>query len=266
MIRSLFNIRLLEEVSSKNSPVHRVHPVIKFVVTVCYLIAVVSFDKYEISGLLPFVLYPVVLAAIANVPAWPVVKKILIMEPFIIGVGILNPLFDSHVIHVGAMQFSAGWLTFVSLCLKSALTLSAVLILLATTGIEKIGYAMRSIFVPRLFVLQFLLTYRYISVLAQEVSRTVTAYSLRSSGRKGLNRRVWGSLPGQILMRSIDRAERLYAAMCVRGFNGEYHSGVRAPLRCTDLLYFCAVISCIAAARLWNIPQLTGFYIMGVLQ
>jgi cobalt/nickel transport system permease protein len=77
---------------------------------------------------------------------------------------------------------------------------------------------------------------------------------------------VWGSLPGQILMRSIDRAERLYAAMCVRGFNGEYRSRVRAPFHCSDLLYFCAMLSCIAAARVWNVPQLIGFYITGVVQ
>jgi cobalt/nickel transport system permease protein len=45
----------------------------------------VSFDRYEISGLLPFVMYPMVLILLAELPAKPILKRLLMVEPLIIG-------------------------------------------------------------------------------------------------------------------------------------------------------------------------------------
>jgi len=34
---------------------------------------------------------------------------------------------------------------------------------------------------------------------------------------------VYGQLVGQLLLRTIDRAQRIHQAMCCRGFSGEIH-------------------------------------------
>jgi cobalt/nickel transport system permease protein len=264
MIQSLLSISHFDDLAGKNTAIHRIHPAIKLLVTLVYLIAVVSFDRYEISGLVPFVFYPVIVASIAEIPAWPIIKKLLILEPFIIGIGILNPLFDSHSISAAGNNISAGWLTFLSLCIKSGLTFTAALLLLATTGMDRIASAMRLFGIPRLFVLQLLLTYRYISVLSQEVMRTLTAYSLRSSGHKGIRPKVWGSMPGQILMRSIDRAERIYDAMRLRGFDGEYHVKKTKSLGASDIMYFLLWTGFFISARTWNLPEMIGIIFKGL--
>lgn len=62
--------------------------------------------------------------------------------------------------------------------------------------------------------------YRYISVLLAETQRVVQAYELRAPGQKGIHFKVWGSLMGQMLLRSMDRAEVIYESMCLRGFVG----------------------------------------------
>ena len=56
-----------------------------------------------------------------------------------------------------------------------------------------------------------------------EARRVALAYELRAPGQKGINFRVWGSLIGQMLLRSMDRSENLYQSMKLRGFKGDFY-------------------------------------------
>lgn len=158
IINSIYSMRLLDETARKNTAIHRIHPLVKLIVTVFYLVLVVSFDRYETGRLLPFLFYPVVVFAAAELPVLPILKRILLVEPLIIGIGILNPLFDRTVINVGGMAVSGGWLTFLAIFIKSSLTVTAALLLIATTGMDRLASALRMLKVPRIFVLQLLLT------------------------------------------------------------------------------------------------------------
>ncbi len=120
--------------------------------------------------------------------------------------------------------------------------------------------------VPRIFVLQLLLTYRYISVLMEEVARSLRAYSLRAPEQKGIHRSAWGSLAGQLILRTFDRAQRIYEAMCLRGFTGEYHTGGFGRIRVWDLAYLTGWLLFFATARIYNIPMLIGSLITGVIR
>lgn len=155
--------------------------------------------------------------------------------PLVLGIGILNPVFDHQVFAVGGLTLSMGWITFISVCLKCLLTVFAALLLIATTGMNNLAAALRMLRIPKLFVLQLLLTYRYISVLLEEVSLIWRAYSLRAPGQKGINWKVWGPLIGQLILRTFDRAQRVYQAMCLRGFTGEYNTGSQKRLTLWDL-------------------------------
>ncbi len=259
---SIYSIRRLDDLSRMDSSIHRVHPVAKLFTTLVYLVIVVSFGKDEITGLLPFVFYPILLFAFSEIPVIPILKKLLLVCPLIIGIGILNPFFDSRTISVGAIVFSRGWITFLSILMKSGLTVTVSILLLATTGMNRLGVALRMCKVPRIFVLQLLLTYRYLSVLLEEVSKMTMAYALRAPGQKGIAFRSWGSFAGQLLLRTFDRAQRVYRAMNLRGFDGEYHTGrfpggqssVRA--RWKDIAYFAAWSAFFIFARVYNIPLL----------
>ena len=110
-----------------------------------------------------------------------------------------------------------------TLMMKGIFTLMASFLLVATTGMERICGALRQIHMPKLLTSLLLLTYRYISVLLEEVSVMTTAYQLRAPGQKGIHISSWGSFLGQLILRSMDRAEALYGSMVVRGFHGEFH-------------------------------------------
>lgn len=262
---SLFNLRLLDDMARKETVVHRIHPLIKLLTTVIYLTVVVSFGRYEISGLLPLLFFPVLVITLAELPLLPILKRMLLAAPFVIGIGILNPVFDHQVLVIGGLTISRGWITFFSVFLKCILTVSAALLLIATTGMDRLASALRMLKIPRLFVLQLLLTYRYISVLMEEVSLIWRAYSMRAPRQKGIHRGVWGSLVGQLILRTFERAQRVYQAMCLRGFTGEYHMGGAHRVTAWDIAYLVGWSLFFALARIYNIPMLIGTLLTGVV-
>lgn len=266
IINSLYNMMFLDDLARKETSIHSIHPLIKLLTTVVYLTVVVSFGRYEISSLLPFVFYPVLIFSSAELPVAPILKRILLVEPFIIGIGILNPLFDHHTVMLGGIAISRGWVTFLSIFIKCGLTVTVSILLIATTGMDRLAAALRMLKIPKIFVLQLLLTYRYISVLIEEVSRMMRAYSLRAPGQKGIKKSVWGSFAGQILLRTFERAQRVYQAMSLRGFTGEYNTGDISKVSFKDFAYFAGWGLFFVIARIYNIPILIGSLFTGVIR
>ena len=266
VINSLYNMRLLDDLARKETSIHKLHPLVKLLTTLIYLIVVVSFGRYEIGSLLPFVFYPVIIFALAELPVAPILKRILIVCPFIIGIGILNPLFDHHTMVLGGIVISRGWITFLSIFIKCGLTVTASILLIATTGMDRLGAALRMLKVPKIFVLQLLLTYRYISVLIEEVARMQRAYSLRAPGEKGIRFGVWGSFAGQLILRTFGRAERVHQSMSLRGFTGEYNTGDITKVSFKDFVYLTAWSLFFIIMRIYNIPILIGSLFTGVIR
>lgn len=264
---AIYKMHYMDELARGNSAIHRLHPLSKLLVTLVFITVVVSFGKYDVPGLLPFVFYPVVIFSLAEIPWLPVMKRMLVVSPLVIGVGIFNPIFDrSEAFSVAGMTVTGGWVSFAALVIKSGLTVCAALLLVATTGMDKIALAFRMLKVPKVFVLQLLLTYRYIYVLMEEAARVWTAYTLRAPGQKGVHFRAWGSLAGQLLMRTFDRAQRVYQAMSMRGFRGEYNTGDQHGFSLNDLLYTGCWSLFFILSRLFDITALIGTLATGVIK
>ena len=259
------DIKLFDELAGKQSVIHRIHPVAKLLTTLVYLVCIVSFGKYEVVPLLPLIIYPVVLIILADLPAVKLLKRLAIAAPFALGVGIFNPIFDrALLVTFGEFSITRGWLSFGSIMFRFALTVLAALILIATSGIDGVGMALSKLKIPRILVTQLLMLYRYLNILIEETLRTVRAYMLRSRPGQGIRFQVWGSLTGQLLLRTMDRAERIYQAMCCRGFNGEIRSSQNQPLVGVDCFYFLGWSLFFLSTRFFNIPDFLGRVLMGV--
>ena len=108
-----------------------------------------------------------------------------------------------------------------------------------------------------MLVTTILLTYRYIVLLLQEANRISTAYALRAPGQKGIHFRAWGSLLGQLLLRSMDRAQLVYESMLLRGYHcGGNASAPNTHARTGGVLFaavtvvYCLVFRCIPVFEL----------------
>lgn len=221
---ALYDIGRLESFSRGDSAVHRLDPRAKVLTTLVFIVVVASFGRYQLSRLLPLVIYPVALGAVAGLPFGYFVRKLILVAPFVLFVGAFNPLFDRQVlVQVGPVGVWGGWISFLSILVRFALTVSAALVMLAVTGFYPVCLALERLCVPRVFVVQLLFLYRYLFVLATEALRVVRAHSLRAVRKRGMSVRVLGSVVGQLLLRTMDRAQRIHQAMRCRGFDREVH-------------------------------------------
>lgn len=254
---SLLNIGYLETLSYQDTPLQRLDPRAKLFTTLVFITAVVSFGKYEITALLPFFIYPVVLSAVGNLPPGYLARKVLLAAPFAFFIGIFNPLLDRAVlVHLGPVGISGGWVSFASIMLRFTLTVSAALILIAGTGFHAVCLAMEKLAVPRVFVVQLLFLYRYLFVLADEAARLVRARTLRSFQGRGLGFRVFSFIIGQLLLRTLDRATRIHRAMLSRGFDGAIHLARPLRFRGRDAAFCLGWSGLFVLLRYYNVPLL----------
>lgn len=264
---ALFDIRHTDLLVLQDTCIHKLDPRAKVVVTSAFILTVVSYDKYTISGLIPLVLYPILLLAVSGLPIRILFKAWLPALPFAVGLGIFNPIFDREIIvNLGLISISGGWISFASILLKLMLTLSAAVILIATTRFDALCFALNRFGIPKAITTQLVLLYRYVFVLVDQASRMVNAWSLRSFGKRKLSINVFSSLIGHLLVRSLDRAHRIYWAMVSRGFNGEIRLFRPLAFRWSDFLFVAGWVGFFVSVRLYNIPLWFGQFVMELTQ
>lgn len=255
---AIYEIDHLSEIAQQDQWINCIHPLVKFLLTILYIFIVVSFPKYNVSGLLSMAMYPLILFIVSDLSFKDALHRLRIVLPLVCVVGILNPFFDREVYStIGSFQVTGGMLSMITLMGKGIFTVLASYILIATTTIEKICYAMRLIHVPKIMVTQILLIYRYIRVLLSEVKRITQAYSLRAPNQKGIHFKAWGSLVGQLLLRSMDRADIVYESMCLRGYNGEFDYG-SISFQKSDAIYLIFWVALFIVCRLFPVFEWVG--------
>lgn len=256
----------LDTLARQDTLVHRVDPRAKVITALAFVITVVSFDRYEVSALVPYVVYLVVLTRLAGLPARYLLGRVALVSPFAILIGFFNPIFDQTVIaHVGPFDVSGGWISFATILMRFALTVYAALLLVATTGFNSVCIALERLKVPTVFVVQLMLLYRYLFVLGEEAARMVRAHALRAVGGRRISLKVFGSLLGLLLLRALDRAHRIYVAMLCRGFDGELRLAHPLNFRAADWAFTLGWIGFFLLARYFNLSQLLGQTLMELL-
>ena len=113
-----------------------------------------------------------------------------------------------------------------------------------------------------MLVTLLLLTYRYIGLMLNEVSVMTQAYKLRAPGQKGIHISAWGSFLGQLLLRSMDRAEELYNSMGLRGFAGEFFYAEAPKCRRADVVFCVGCCVAFLLARAVDLAALLGILIV----
>ena len=264
---ALLNIGYLETLSYQQTPLHRLDPRVKLLTTLGFIVAVVSCGKYEISGLIPFIIYPVALVAVGNLPPAYLARKVLLAAPFALFIGIFNPLLDrATLVHLGPLAISGGWVSFASIMLRFTLTVSAALILIASTGFNAVCLALEKLGVPNSLVVQLLFLYRYLFVLADEAARLVRARALRSFQGRGLGFKVFSYLIGHLLLRTLGRAQRIHRAMLSRGFDGTIRLVRPLHLHLRDAAFFLGWSALFVLLRLYNVPYWLGHLLTGLIK
>ncbi len=204
---SLFH-GLLEHHCRMESPIHRLSAGLKLIVGLGVVIAALVSPLPRAWPILAALAALLLLVAVLGRLPWDfLARRLLFLEPFVLGVAALSLLRPN-----GAADFAA-------LVAKSSLCLLAMIVMAATTPFADILATLGRVGLPSLLVTVLTLMYRYLFVLLDETERM----SLAKSSRTFSSGRVWtwqssAAIAGGLFMRSSLRAQRVYDAMCARGW------------------------------------------------
>ena len=219
--RALYELGSIERQADGQTLLCRLDARSKLLATLLFLVCVLSFGADELPRLTLSFAWPVVWCALGGMGYVWLFRRSLIVLPFVFFVGLFNPLFDHRpAFRVGSMEISVGWLSFVAILLRGLVAAQALFALVRTTGLHRLGGALHRLGLPNVMVSQLLFVHRYLFVLLQEALSMERARAARGFGRKSYPLKLWGVFVGQLLLRTVNRSERIHRAMLSRGFNG----------------------------------------------
>lgn len=252
----------LDPYRPRASVVHALDPRVKFGLTLAFIVT----TALTPPGAWPvyIVLFALALAAemLSELGVGYVLKRALLALPFALAA--LPVLFTTAgtpllilAAPVALTLTLEGVARFASIAVKSWLSVQMAVILVGSTPFPDLLLAMRALKIPRLLAAIVGLMWRYLFVLADEALRLLRARESRSAApRNGRGRRVGGSLVwrarvaggmvGNLFLRSFDRADRIYAAMLSRGYDGEVRALPRPPLRAGQWAILCVGLALLA--------------------
>lgn len=217
---ALADFQALDALAARATLLSALDPRAKIVATLGFILTVVSYERYAVAALLPLALFPLILAELGGISLRLIGRTLLLAAPFAVFMGALNPWFDQQpMLQLWGHTVSGGWLSFASILLRFGLTVAAGLILVAGTGFYPICAGLRALGVPQVMTTQLQLLHRYALVLGSEAARMNLARELRANGR-AMPLAVYASLLGHLLLRAVQRSERIHQAMLARGFTG----------------------------------------------
>lgn len=233
----------LDKYSDRDSPVHRLHPLIKLI---CYLVLIVAIlwtgvNNPQRSLIIGIIIWGIIIES--KLPPGYIISKTLILLPLFIFLVLLQPFFKGetvvlriHILFPLALT-REGMNMALSIGIKALLILWATLTLLSTNRFSELLHALGMLRCPAVMIMVLSFIYRYIFLLVNEMERLNTARQARLFQRQSL---VWFfrtiiCLVTSTLMRSFDRSERIYQAMCARGFHGQIHLLDARPLTALDI-------------------------------
>jgi len=244
------HIHFLDPFRAGDSPVHRLDPRVKFILAVAFIFT---------AALIPAGAWPVYLLLLSLVLSVEilsglgigyVLKRSTLALPFVLAAFPLiftlpgEPLFSFTLGSLSLTISQPGVERFLSIALKSWISVQAAILLASTTSFPDLLVAMRSVGIPSLLISIFGLMWRYLFVLADEALRLLRARQARSgqAGRPGLKPggslawrgRVAGGMAGSLFLRAFERSDRIYTAMLARGYDGEVRAAPLPRLRPAD--------------------------------
>jgi cobalt/nickel transport system permease protein len=263
---ALRHVGTLDELSARDTAATRLDPRCKLACAVAFVVVVASFGRLELARLVPLVALFLLAGSLSDVAWRPLLVRLAVASPFALGVAAFEPFLDRRpVLSLAGVHITAGEIALAVVLAKFALSLGVALLLVATTGFDTICAALGRLGAPRVVVAQLSLTYRYLFVLGGEASRMVRAHGLRAPGLKRPAVRTAGTLIGHLLVRALERAERIHRAMLARGFAGRFPARRPWRLRAADLLFVLCVAAVLSVTRLVDVAGWVGLTAAGAL-
>jgi len=227
---------LLDLYQKRSSPIHRIDARVKIIFTLAFILVLTFLPSGAWPAYILLFTISTSIAQVSRIGFRYIQKRALLAVPFVLSAIPLIFLGPPPIDHFSVGNgftipiSNPGIVRFVSITLKSWISVQMAILLASSTPFLTLLTGFRSLKVPGLFISIIELMWRYLFLMFDEVARMLRARNSRSSVnpsvRKSGGSVVWrasvtGGMAGSLFIRSIERSERVYAAMLSRGYTGE---------------------------------------------
>ena len=254
---------LTDQYRPRPSFVHRLDPRVKVVVVVAFVLAAGLMPVGAWAGFLVLLILSLLFAWLSRLGPTFALRRSFVALPFVLLALPLLFTVPGEVVYqtplTGWTITAEGWDRFASVLLRSWIAVQSAILLTAVTPFPDLLWALGALRLPRLLVATIGFMFRYLFVLADEAARLLrarTARSARLGGRRAPSPlwqgQVAGHMVGSLFLRSLERSERVHAAMLARGYNGEMPSLDPRAMRVVDWVVTAAAVLLLAGVLAWT--------------
>lgn len=251
---------IVEGFANGDSLIHRLDPRVKIIVASLFSTIVAVSDRFQ--SLLPALVIGFILVVLSAVPIKKLFMRLVPVNGFIVFLWFFLPFtFDGEPLFaVGPLvATNEGVYHATRITLKSNAIIVVLIALVASTPVFTLGHALHELRIPNKIVHLLFFTYRYIHVMYREYLRLVNAMKIRNF-RPATNihtYRTFAYLVGMLLVKSHERAKRVYNAMLCRGFRGRLYSLSRFSLKPIDVISFILMLAAILGLAVLEWTRIT---------
>lgn len=228
------HFHFLDPYKEGHSLVHQLDPRIKFILVIAFIITTALTNNGDWPVFILLTALIISSELLSELGLMFFLKRALLAVPFVLAALPIIFTADSSNFATLPLGLTISWLgitRFISIGLKSWISIQAAILLSSTTRFPDILVAMRFIHFPKLLVAIIGLMWRYLFIMADEALRLIRARQSRSgNSRDSIHRsggtltwraRTTGGMAGSLFLRSLERSDRIYMAMVARGYDGE---------------------------------------------
>ncbi|MGI8665048.1 MAG: cobalt ECF transporter T component CbiQ [Jatrophihabitans sp.] len=255
----LRQVMFSDSTSSRAGLLQRLDPRVKLVGLLALVVA--GAFLRTIAALLVLYAVTLLLAAVSALPLGFFIKRVWLFVPIFTGIVLipatLSVVTGGHVVltlwhwHGHSEGFTSQGLTSAALVVcRVATSISLVVLLTLTTPWTRLLAALRTLGVPRMFVLTIGMAYRYLFLLLGSVTDMYQARAARTVGAEKHDRtarQFVSASAGALIGKSMVMSEEVHQAMVSRGYRGNARMLSQPRPRATDALFLVAVAAVAAA-------------------
>jgi cobalt/nickel transport system permease protein len=220
--------------------IHRLDPRSRIIVTLAFALVLALSSSFTVLGV--GAALGGLVALVARIPKRALARRLLRVNAFMGLVLLLVPVtYPGHTAFtVGKFTYSVeGLLWSLALIVKANGIVLCFTALLGTVDLFHLGHAFQHLRVPDKLIHLFMFTLRYLDVLHHEYEALLRAMKTRAF-RPRMSRHTYttyANLVAMLIVRSLERSERIMAAMKCRGFRGKFHIFRHFEFHRRDLIF-----------------------------
>lgn len=255
------HVNVLDVYQAGESMIHRLDPRVKLLVMTSVILTTMLLPQGSWGSQGALFGIVILLSIAANLGAFFTIRRAFIALPFMLAALPIPFLTSGDPLWIlpgfGWTVTAAGLERFLVIIYRTWIAMQAGILFSATTEIHDLLWGLKALRVPKLIVDIIGFMVRYLFILADEALRMMRARMARSPEFVDVRRpgviwqaRTAGMMVGSIFLRSLDRSDRVHAAMLSRGYDGEMHVLKQPAMEVVDWL-FLFTVGCTLMLLLW---------------